>query len=210
MAIFLYYLFLTSLIHFSLCCFLGITKLIFVNWALNEKFGKWRCIRLPFFFWCTRPASQLTLLETNWFYRSFLDMTFCLHIRYNFCARPTSTAIKKAKWKGDKKHLKTFYYLISSSSTTFGCVSKWRFPPALGCRAYDKLQEQDRDVGYLELHLFSVLWQRHYTAQTQTRDLGEHVIPIALGRMQMGFKLYTAAQKLSGRFPSSNLATSGS
>lgn len=57
--------------------------------------------------------------------------------------------------------------------------------------------EQGKDVSYLELYLFSVFWQQHFTVGTQPRDSWRPAIPIAFGRMQIGFKSYTAAHKLA-------------
>ena len=123
----------------------------------------------------------------------------CFHLSYNFCTSLTSIAIKRAKWK--EKNLKELFTIFSllHPLLSFVCINDTPFRSSPPCMWY--AAEQGGDVSYLELYLFSVFWQQHFTVGTQLRDSRKPAIPTALGRMQMGFKSYTAAHKLSGDFP---------
>lgn len=76
-----------------------------------------------FYFLPKGPPSHLLLLM-NCFYDFSLYTTFLLSAQLQFVYKSHFYCYQKGKAKGQKNPQRSFYYLISSSLTTSGYVSK--------------------------------------------------------------------------------------
>lgn len=175
------------------------------------------------FFLSMHKTCQPAPIIGNWFYCFSLDTTFCLHLRYNFCARPTSTAIKKAKGKGNKKHLKELFSIVSllhpllldvqvndgsplllAVKHMTSCRNKtdmWVTLSYTCSRCFDNDSTQHRPrhgiLGSLQLQqpLAECRWDLNYTLLHRS-SLGDFLLQILL---QVDFKMFAKLLKNASR-----------